>query len=68
MFLTPDDIKRLTGATWRRLQVERLRKLGFQVTFDRRGQPLVLASEVERRLSSRATQPDWEPNFGAISG
>lgn len=68
MFLTPDDIKRLTGATWRRLQVERLRKLGFAVTFDRRGQPLVLASEVQRKLSSRDVAPDWEPNFGAIHG
>jgi hypothetical protein len=68
MFLTAEEIKRLTGASWRRLQVERLRKEGFALTFDRRGRPLVLASEVQRKLRSRDAPAGWEPNIEAING
>jgi hypothetical protein len=56
MFLTPDDLARLTGRKRRSGQVRWLVEHGWRFEVDAYGRPIVLAAEAERRLSSWITQ------------
>ena len=63
MFLSPDEIERLTGykraAAQRRWLVDR----GYRFDIDGRGRPVVATAAVEARLgvkSTGAAQPRWE--------
>ena len=62
MFLTPDELATLTGLTRYSAQCRWLREHGYRHERDVQGRPVVLRSEVERRLST-AAKPAREPTL-----
>jgi hypothetical protein len=69
MFLTPQDLQRLTGYVRASAQVRWLRKNGWRFTVNGLREPIVAVAESERKLVSGAgTTRQHEPNFGALGG
>jgi hypothetical protein len=67
VFLTPDDLRQLTGLRRPSSQYEWLLRDGWPVQRDAKGRPLVLRSVVEARLGgvvSKAVEPRWEALHG----
>lgn len=65
MFLTEDDMVKLTGRKIRRLQIEALRVMGVAFHINAVGRPVVARSTIEGRPGSAAeTQParSWRSN------
>jgi hypothetical protein len=66
MFLTQDDIKRLTGYSYPKSQIGWLRNHGYSFEVDRSGKPIVLQSYLETKLNGgakktkRPQEPDWD--------
>ena len=52
MFVSRDDLEELTGYVRRAEQTRWLRANGISFMVNRRGQPMVLQSELERAMSS----------------
>ena len=61
MFLTPEQLKQLTGRRRKKLQVEWLRSRGFKFEIRCDGQPVVLESAVAERLGGvrKVAEPNW---------
>lgn len=65
LFLTPDELRELTDATLKRLQVQWLDSHGWTYVTSRMGNPKVLRAYMEQRLglgeakASEETEPDW---------
>jgi hypothetical protein len=62
MFLSPADLVTLTGLTRYSAQCRWLTEHGYRHERDVQGRPVVLRSEVERRLST-AAKPAREPSL-----
>jgi hypothetical protein len=69
MFLTPQELRRLTGYIRPNAQVRWLRKNGWRFTVNGLREPIVAVLLSERKLvSGVGTTGQHEPNFGALSG
>lgn len=60
MFLTKEQIKRLTGCTYKRLQIGALRKMGIPYFVNAVGEPIVVSAVLEGR--KEAVNDEWQPN------
>lgn len=64
MFLTPSELKQLTGYAQRTRQVAQLRRMGIAFFVNAAGQPVVPRSTIDG--GKPTTQPNtWEPSWGA---
>jgi hypothetical protein len=69
MFLTPQELQRLTGYVRASAQVRWLRKNGWRFTVNGLREPIVAVAESECKLvSGMGTARQHEPNFGALNG
>jgi hypothetical protein len=69
MFLTPQELQRLTGYARASAQIRWLRKNGWRFTVNGLKEPIVAVAESERKLvSGVGTTRQHEPNFGALNG
>ena len=69
MFLTPQELQRLTGYARSSAQIHWLRKNGWRFTVNALKEPIVAVAESERKLASgQGMTPHHEPNFGALNG
>lgn len=69
MFLKKEEIADMTGFKRAALQIEFLRKQGYTVQIDQKGQPKVLRSHVEAMLGGIADKPRRkrvEPDFEGL--
>jgi hypothetical protein len=65
MWLTPDDVQRLTGAKQRKLQAARLRRMGVPFRLNALGEPLVEPEAVRvTKRKERAQEPNWSALHG----
>ncbi len=67
MFLTPDELKDLTGYAYKGKQAEWLGRRGWKFECDAQNRPKVLRTYAEAKMGAntrRATQA--EPNFAAL--
>lgn len=61
-FLSPDEIKELTGRSYIKLQIEALSKMGLPYFVNGIGRPVVTRLAVEGRHSAPASQKKaWTP-------
>ena len=63
MFLTPEELKQLTGYARPSNQARRLKKLGLRHWINARGRVVVPRSAVEGKPSERKT---FEPDFSGL--
>ena len=71
MFLTPDEIRTLTGRARPRAQAAALRRLGIRYVVNAAGHVVVSRANAERRLDSKdapRTPEPATPNFAALHG
>jgi hypothetical protein len=68
MFLTREDIKRLTGWIRKTKQAQELNAMGIRFTVTAAGEPKVLQAEVDRVMLGGPVVKPEEPNFDAING
>ncbi|SCX92302.1 protein of unknown function [Nitrosospira sp. Nl5] len=61
MFLTPDEIAKLTGRKVRRLQVEQLRTMGIPFYVNAVGRPVVVRSILESKKEPAQPRERWQP-------
>lgn len=66
LFLTKDEVKKLTGFVRYRAQIRALKKKGFDFTVNAKGQPVLARIHVQQMLSSNTEPDNYTPNFGAI--
>lgn len=62
MFLTPDELRTLTGKAQKAKQVEHLRRQGIPFYLNASGHPIVARSAIEG--GAKSTQPErkqWRP-------
>lgn len=57
MFLTPDQVRELTGCARVAQQIEWLKARNYAFDLDAKGRPVVLRSYVEGRLGGTITSP-----------
>jgi hypothetical protein len=69
MFLTPQELQRLTGYIRSSAQIRWLRRNGWRFTVNGLKEPIVAVAESERKLvSGQGMSKQHEPNFGALNG
>ena len=69
MFLTPQELQRLTGYAPSSAQIRWLHKNGWGFTVNALREPIVAIAESERKLvSGKGMTRHHEPNFGALNG
>lgn len=61
MFLTDDDLRRLTGKKWRSKQIAVLRRMGVPFRVNAAGVPIVARAAIEGRAEAHQPAPRWEP-------
>jgi len=66
MFVDREDLEQLTGYVRRAEQVKWLRANGIAFRVNRRGDPMVLVSELERSMSSREARQGDDLNWEAL--
>ena len=66
MFMTPDELKTLTGYELPAWQMRWLKSHGYQFEQAASGRPVVLRSHVINKLSGDSKQSEWVPNVAAI--
>lgn len=64
-FLTPEEIKILTGWTSPKKQIEQLRKMGIPFYCNGRGKPIVVRAILDsgKTKTPENTTPKWNPNI-----
>ncbi len=68
MFLTDEEILKLTGTRRRTAQIRWLAKAGWKFTCDYKGKPVIACAEVERQLvSGQPVKAKLEPNWDAVA-
>jgi len=68
MFLTAEEIRRLTGRARRGAQAIALKRMGLRFTLNAVGDPIVARCHVEKRLNGTPTTPEPDtPNFAALA-
>jgi hypothetical protein len=69
MFLTPEELQRLTGYIRSSAQIRWLRRNGWRFTVNGLKEPIVAVAESERKLvSGQGMSKQYEPKFGALNG
>ncbi len=69
MYLTSQEVQRLTGYVRPSAQIRWLRKNGWRFTVNGLKEPIVAVAESERILvSGQGMSKHHEPNFGALNG
>jgi hypothetical protein len=69
MFLTAQELQRLTGYIRSSAQIRWLRRNGWRFTVNGLKEPIVAVAESERKLvSGQGMSKHHEPNFGALNG
>lgn len=68
MFLSVEEIKRLTGKKRPSAQIAWLRKKGYKIDVNGLGEPVVAVSEAMRKLTGGSSLRQQEPNWGAMRG
>jgi len=69
VFLTSQELQRLTGYVRSSAQVRWLRKNGWRFTVNGLKEPVVAVAESERKLvGGERTTMQHEPNFEALNG
>ena len=63
MFLTPTEVKELTGRTLFAAQCAVLRERNIRFILDADGRPKVLRASIEEQLNGNLESPTSEPNF-----
>ena len=67
MFLTPDEVKRLTGHPYGKHQMKFLQDKSIKCFINNCNQCVVLRSEVERVLGTASdSPPEFMPDFEAL--
>ena len=66
MFLTAEEVARLTARQQAPAQIRQLTRLGLRYFVDADGRPVVARSEIEGNQA--APPPDPEPNWSALDG
>jgi Domain of unknown function (DUF4224) len=67
VFLSEDDVAKLTGYVRRSAQIRWLTQHGWRFAVNGLGQPIVSAEEVSRRMVGGATRKAEEPNWAAMN-
>lgn len=67
MFLTPEETARLTGAKFKKKQIEWLQRNGVKYMLNCLGQPVVLVSTVEKRLGGPTQPAPWRMDESKIA-
>ena len=66
-FLTPDELRELTGSTWRSRQIEWMMDNRWTYVLTRDGRPVILRAYAEKKLGMKETKAlRWKPNLSAI--
>jgi hypothetical protein len=68
MFLSDDELAKLTGRPQKSKQIEWLRANGWRFAVRATGHPLVAISEAQRHLVGGATRAPAQPNWSALDG
>lgn len=68
MFLSDDELKKLTGRVQHTAQVRWLRRQGFRFTVNALGDPVVAIAEANRKLVGGATRERQAANLDALNG
>lgn len=63
-FLHADEVKTLTGKSWKSKQIEALRKMGIVFFVNALGYPIVTKSAVEGKKEEASTTKQWSPSDG----
>ncbi len=63
MFLTTEDLIRLTGKRQKSAQIDQLRKMGLPFFVNASGHPVVAESAVQGKKPDKPTKT-WEPSWG----
>lgn len=66
MFLTPDDLRALTGYKQWPKQVQWLRQHGYRFDLNAANRPIVLQDEVQRHLLGVERAKQKEPRFDKL--
>jgi hypothetical protein len=63
MFLTPDELKTLTGRARRAAQIDALRRMGIAFWVNAAGRPVVAKAAIEgRAVANQVETPEtWQP-------
>lgn len=59
LFLADDELRRLTGRSWKSLQIEWLRAEGLPFRISATGHPVVTRAAIEGRPIPEAAQAGW---------
>ncbi len=68
MFLTSQDIVKLTGYNRPSAQIRWLRRNGWRFTVNALSEPVVAIAESNRKLVSGTTITTQQPDIGALNG
>lgn len=68
MFLTHDDLQRLTGRARPAAQAAWLRAQGWRFTVNALREPIVAVAEAERQLVGGGARAPKQPNWDALNG
>ena len=61
LFLTPEEVRELTGFAVKAKQIEQLRRMGIPFFVNGCGRAVVAVSAIEGRKPEAAAQPGWQP-------
>lgn len=68
MFLTHQEIERLTGRKRPSAQIRWLRKKGYKIDVNGLGEPILAIAEYTRKNVGGSYARNEEPNWGALNG
>lgn len=68
MFLSPEEIERLTGKKRPSAQVRWLLKKGYKIEVNGLGEPILAVAEYTRKNVGGAVSRQQEPNWAAMHG
>ena len=68
MFLSDEELVRLTGRPQKSKQIEWLRNHGWRFAVKATGHPLVAISEAQRHLVGGSSRAPAQPNWDALNG
>lgn len=61
LFLTPTEVRELTGFALKSKQIEQLRRMGIAFFINGSGRPVVTVAVVEGRKQESQILPTWHP-------
>jgi hypothetical protein len=61
LFITPDEVRELTGFALKAKQIDQLRRMGIPFFVNGCGRPIVTVAAVEGRKQETPTAQGWRP-------